>query len=538
MTRRPPVALATLLLGLLSIAAGPPVALRVELEPTGADGDRTTMSVTIQVAPEDRARVGRDVWVQGELLAHGERVDRLARALDLDERGQARFEVAWLPGEYELRVEIRGAKRDGTGAWAGRVTIPSPGSAPSSAEPEPSEAATPEPLAAGVAAGAVTPDERAEPAPASTDSAAAADSTADEPPDGGSPEPSRTKATAAVVAAGSAAAVSMTASDESEKTSVAGESQATAEPLAEAVAETPEPSAESPSEPSPAETAPAEVILEPATAAVPTIAEPVSGEPVAASAWAAEGDATADVTVVVTEQNRPILGLNASAFTLRVGRTEAPLHVIGDASTAPLNLGLVICLAAGSDDLAAEVARQLGGFSLRTRSGGNLFVVTPSRPRPDWGATADDIARTVGAGEGGPSDLARLVADAAEAFEGRRGRSFLVVVTDGGDDSGKAAWKETVTAAEGAGVPIYVVGLRDSGFDDRARSSLAKLAVSTGGRSYFLGDAGMAGMTLDYLGQLIDGSYALPFRSPGGPAEIKVEIANGDWDVAFPRRVP
>jgi len=273
----------------------------------------------------------------------------------------------------------------------------------------------------------------------------------------------------------------------------------------------------------------------------PPAAGPVAAPPTTAAtaAWAQRSDATADVTVVVTAQNRPILGLGPSAFELRVGRNDVALDTVGDASSAPLNLGIVVHIAGGSDELASEIAQQLGAFSLRSRSGGHLLVVTPTRATAEWGATADDIAQTVGAaGEDSAPDLAGLVARALAAFEGRRGRSFLLVVSDGAGESSKSSWKDTLNVAEGAGVPVYVVGIRDSGFDNRARSSLTKIAEISGGRSYFLGDAGMTTMTLDYVGELVDASYALPFRAPEGPAEIKVEVTNRGWDVAHPRRAP
>jgi hypothetical protein len=193
-------------------------------------------------------------------------------------------------------------------------------------------------------------------------------------------------------------------------------------------------------------------------------------------------------------------------------------------------------------ELVDELARQLGRFSLRAHSGGDLLVVTTTEPRPGWGARADAITRWAdGATAGRPDDLAGLVAGAAQAASGRRGRTILVVVTDGSDACAKAAWKEATAAAEAAGVPIFTIGLRDSGFDDQARAGLSRIADATGGRSYFLGSAGMAGMTLDYLGELIDASYALAFRQPAagaGPRELKVEAVNRDWQVHHPRRIP
>jgi hypothetical protein len=250
----------------------------------------------------------------------------------------------------------------------------------------------------------------------------------------------------------------------------------------------------------------------------------------------------ADVTVIVTERNRPILGLGPTAFQLRVGGSPVTVNAVGDAASAPLNLAIVADLAPDAGELADEIARQLGRFSLRTRNGGDLLVATAVDPRPSWGAGADSIMRWADAtADGRPDDLAALVTAAAQSSAGRRGRSFLVVVTDGSDACGKTSWKEASAAAEAAGAPVFVIGLRDSEFDDQARSALGRVADASGGRSYFLGSAGMAGMTLDYLGELIDASLALAFRPPAtgpSPREVKVEVVNRDWQVDYPRRIP
>jgi hypothetical protein len=136
-------------------------------------------------------------------------------------------------------------------------------------------------------------------------------------------------------------------------------------------------------------------------------------------------------------------------------------------------------------------------------------------------------------------DLAELVSG-SPGVAGSRGRAPAGRQRRG-DTSDTVSWKETAAAAEAAGVPVFVIGLRDCGFDDRARSGLGRIADATGGRSYFLGSSEMAGMTLDYVGELIDASYALAFRLPPGGAgsrELRVEVANRDWDVHHSRRVP
>ncbi|HOC43502.1 MAG TPA: VWA domain-containing protein [Thermoanaerobaculales bacterium] len=509
----------TVVLAMLAVAAARPVALRVEATPVRPAGDATVVSVAIQVAPEDRARLGRDIWVQGELLRRGARVDRLARALDLDERGQATFEATWPPGEYDLRVEISGGKARVGGVWAGPLTVPSLGPAapvPAAAQALPVAVAATTAAAPPPAAEALPAETEAAPQPEPAAAAEAAAEPAGEPPPAAAPAAVATAPTPAPVAT---AAPVPTAAAEPQP------GKPTPAPPPEPVAETPAP------EPAP----------EPPPVAASAVA-PAAAPAAQGSTWTAARPGTSDLTVIVTERNRPIVGLGPSGFRLRVGGSEVTVEEVGDADSSPLNLAIVADVAADAGELLDEVSGQLGRFSLRTGDGGRLMVVTTGDPRPTWGATPDRIARWAEeAGQGRTDDLAGLVAAASQSFAGRRGRSFLVVVTDGRDSSGKAAWKDAAVAVEAAGVPVFVVGLRDSGFDDQARSALSRAADVSGGRSYFLGSAEMAGMTLDYVGDLIDASYALAFRPPAagpGPREVKVDVANRDWQVHAPRRTP
>ncbi len=557
-------------LAALTSAAAPPVALRVETAAIRPEGDATLMSVNVQVAPEDRSRLGRDVWVQCELLRAGQRLLRLARAVDLDERGQAGFEVAWPAGDYDLRVSIEGAGDRAAGLWVGPLSVPAmgPGAPAAAAAPvAPAVAGTPPtqpqpsprpeaPLAADVVPEPTLEPPAAETAPiaAAAAAAVAAGAAALEPAEAEPPpqpevaapvevvpEPTAeppaaetapvTAAAAAAVAAG-AAALEPAEAEPPPQPEVAAPAEVVAEPAVE-----PPPLTEPAAAPPAGTPAPA---AEPAPA--PVQPKPAASAGVTGAAWTAANPGMADVTVFVTERNRPILGLGASAFTLRVGGSDATVAAVGDVASAPLNLALVADVATDAAELADEIARQLGRFSLRARNGGDLMVVSTAEPRPGWGAGADPITRWADAAAAGrPDDLAGLVAAAAQAAAGRRGRSVLVVVTDGSDACGKAAWKDAAAAAEAAGVPVFTIGLRDNGFDDQARAGLSRIADATGGRSYFLGSAGMAGMTLDYLGELIDASYALTFRpaaAGAGPRELKVEAVNRDWEVHHPRRIP
>ena len=127
-------------------AAATFVALRVELEPLRASGGETLVAVTVQVAPEDRARVGRGAWLELELRRGERSLARLARAVELDEQGRARVEAAWPAGEAQLVVEVRGAAGDARGRWVDRVVVPALEAEPTP-PPTPTVAPAPTPVA-------------------------------------------------------------------------------------------------------------------------------------------------------------------------------------------------------------------------------------------------------------------------------------------------------------------------------------------------------------------------------------------------------
>ncbi len=499
-----------------SAFSGRPVAMLVETELRGSLGNDTVVAITVQAAPEDRRRLGRDVWIQIELMRAGQRVDRLARPADLDADGRATVEVAWPPGEYQLRVEIEGSGKDVTGVWMGKITVPTAGPQPPATPPtpHPTSVPTPAPAVAGTAAAAsASTIEQSE--PPSPETRIPSPEPTSTPPETDTPM----TAPKAAVSAGAIAASSDPTSQRESQT-----------PIPEPRAPSPETRAPSPEPRTPTP--------EPRT---PTPEPRIPSPETRTSTWPTD-DATTDLTVMVTERNRPVLGLQPESFNLRLGGNAVVIQEVGDASAAPLNLGLTVSIPTATPDQLDSVGGLIARFAYRTSGGrGSTMLTTKAIPTPSWDSDTGRIAAAVfGADAQGTSNLVDLVTTSLHGFEGRRGRSVLVLVTDGGDTAAKADWKGVSAVADQAGVPIFVIGLRDTGFPSKTRTTLGRLADSTGGRSYFLGDVSMLQMTLDYIGELIEGSYALRFTDPatgsGTPRAVKVQVGSKGWKVHAPSK--
>ena len=267
---------------------------------------------------------------------------------------------------------------------------------------------------------------------------------------------------------------------------------------------------------------------------------PASTQP--STEWPTPAGST-DLTVMVTERNRPIVGLGKTSFSLRIAGNDVAIDHVGEGAEVPLNLGFAVGVSQSSLESLDNVVRQIERLALRTADGkGEVFLAAtgaePSIVEP-WTGSPEKISRALeSAANPGQKSLSRILRDSTQAFAGRRGRSVLVVITDGSEDSSKADWKEASSAATAAGIPVFVIGLNDSGFPSRTRSSLVKLAAASGGRSYFLANDSMLQLTLDYVGELIDTSYVIQFVTQPGGGPVKVESGNRAWNVHHPSQIP
>jgi len=136
---KPRLSTAALLLALALAGAAKPLALRVEVEPLGQGQAGTVVGVLLQIAPEDRARAGKQLRVTTSLIAGDTLVDRQTAVVDLEADGTALLYRELKPGEYELRVGVAGLEGEAEGLWVGEVHVAAaenPFTAPSGAPPD------------------------------------------------------------------------------------------------------------------------------------------------------------------------------------------------------------------------------------------------------------------------------------------------------------------------------------------------------------------------------------------------------------------
>jgi hypothetical protein len=557
-------------MGALWVAASAPVAMRVEVEPQRTSDGTTVVEVVVQVSPEDRTRVGANAIVRLELDGGTVDFGSPMRGVRFDSAGSARIEVAWPPGEHDLRVELEVPRSDATGLWVGKVRIPEtiagvsaaaavapvpapePESAKAPGKPEAPPKPTPESQADTVVAESVPP-----PASMPTAKVAATEATpvALAPPEvevetlaGPKPQP---EAVAAMTADETELAPAPASNPEpgvaTPQPSPTPEVAVKSEPTVPAptVAVKPEPTPTPPiveplrSNPPPA---PAEPRTEPSGRAS---GEGAAGGVISAElatryeAWEDADSLTREFTIIVTRAREPARDLGVEDLRLRIDGSEVGIERLGDAAHAPLLLGLAIDVSGGQAGGWANQGGTLEPLAQRVGGGrGRLFVATGGGvggwgqdPEPQAGAAKASAAENV----------AQLIVASLAPFAGLRGRTFLVVLTDGRNEPTKTEWQNAFSAAGEAGVPVLVIVMWDQDFSPRTRKELKRIATVSGGSLFLVQGSDQLGSAGDRFSLAIDAGVAVRFKEPpglnGGALQISVTSTEKDLEISAPESI-
>lgn len=277
--------------------------------------------------------------------------------------------------------------------------------------------------------------------------------------------------------------------------------------------------------------APSEAPSPPAAPAVQQ--HPPPAVAAAHAAWAGADTDTLELTAVVLRGREPARDLRPDDLLLRVGGAEVPVAALGGAQEAPLLLGIAVDAAAdsgvgwpGGGDLASLTRRAAEGL-------GSSFYAASGGLVGEWGA---EPPAAVPDGTGG--DLASLVVEALQRFEGTQGRRFLLLVTDGRNEPKKDAWLAAVTAAGEAGTPVLVVALWDDGFSRRTRNNLREIAEVSGGSLFLVQGETQLDRAAERFGPLLDAGVAVRFEVPAGtalPARVALASHDRELEISAPR---
>jgi len=581
------------IVGALCLGASAPVAIRVEIEPLGASGAATEVAVIIRISPEDRTRVGANAMVRIELDGEVPPGQSPLWAVRVKSDGGARVTTVWPPGEHHLKVEIASPSGEETGLWVGTVRIPSFGEKsevtepPSTQSPDPDADSAPATVTvSGTVVAKTTGDSFSSKVDVSTTPPIPDDGTAATPPDAaavesqgpkeGKPEPEPEQPpveTATVAAVGVAIAASAAPPQlpsepepvpepepeqppiETAAVTAAGATMAKSEPKP---TPPPKPAPETeveiitieetvqPAIAEPLRSAEPAAVVEPLRTETATVAAVEKAAPVplpddvaaAYEAWTDADLGTTDMTVIVSRGRESVPGLTLDALRLRIAKTEIPIAGIGDAGNSPLFLGVAVDLSPADVSKWPAISRGLEPLAERVGGGrGRIFVATDGY-ETDWEVDPGKFSEALSSPAGG--DLAALIVTSLARFEGQRGRTFLILLTDGRFDTSKAVWADATAAVDRAGVPILVLAMWDDEFPQRARKTLQQIAAASGGRLFLVQGIDQFGGVVERYGRTIDAGIALRFEMPAGmksPSPVSVEADDRTVKVTAPKMI-
>ncbi len=543
-------------------ASAPPLALRVEMQPLGKGPQGTVMGIALQVAPEDLPRAGERLRIGVTLVRDGKVVDTGEAVVTLEQDGSALLYRDWPPGGGEVRVAVASLDGNAQGGWVGNVVVPveskpfepAPGAPPDALVLAPIPPATgtvhfrPPPRSGGIGAMELQAD-----VPEAT---ARVDFFQDDqllfqrqrPPwtvaialgsivkrtvvkavaydKGGSflgedalvlnapgnqlpvdillgPEPQAGRGRLVTVSVGGATRLSEVVLRADDK-----------------------PVARWTECPCVVRLAPDALKDVKVLSVDATNLDGVRGEAVQVLGTA--GGYTASVLVEVVElpvtvfdrDGKLVTGLGRDAFRVTEDGKEVPLESFGTSEDLPLGLGILVDTSGSMLPEFPEVRETVAGFASHLlRPGDGYFLMTFSfEPHMvvDW---ATDPQGLVGALERvtpiGGTSLYDAVVRSLEQFRGRRGRSALVLLSDGDDNTSKVSWDTALRFVRTTRVPVFTIGYGISSLDFTIRSRLKDLATATGAEVFYV--AKKKGNLADVyrrIDEQLRAQYLLTYRSP------------------------
>ncbi len=232
-----------------------------------------------------------------------------------------------------------------------------------------------------------------------------------------------------------------------------------------------------------------------------------------------------ELAVVVLDANgAPVSGLGPEDF--EVYEDEQRVEVVGFSRTSdlPLSLGLAVDTSGSMREPFPAVRAAVSGFASELlRPGDAVFLSTfdfDAQVVVPWTgevrAVSDALRATTP--EGGTSLHDALVLS-LEEFRFRRGRTALVVLTDGEDTTSRTGWDVTTRFVRTMRVPIFPIGFRISKLEVSTRNRLQRLARETGGQVFFAPKNGELREAYASIAAQLRSQYLLSYRSPSRKGE-------------------
>jgi VWFA-related protein len=245
-----------------------------------------------------------------------------------------------------------------------------------------------------------------------------------------------------------------------------------------------------------------------------------------------------ELYVAVTDSSgRFLRDLQAKDFKVLEEGKEQTLSRFEIVESFPITLGFIIDTSTSMADSLAEsqrAAEQLLAQLMTPRD--RAFAVGFSSLPYVVIPPTDDAEGVAHALEGlkamGRTALYDALITGLYYFRNTKGQRAMILLTDGDDTGSHSSWEQALEYTRRSGVVVYPIGLGVGVLKVSARSKLEALANSTGGRAFFINQAGELAGVYSQIEDELRSRYYLAFNSNRkadvtGFRPIEVQVKKG-----------
>ena len=238
-----------------------------------------------------------------------------------------------------------------------------------------------------------------------------------------------------------------------------------------------------------------------------------------------------ELHVVVTDRDdKPVEGLQAEDFTIRLGRQEQQIQRLGFAEDVPLTLGVVIDTSESMYTLMVETQQAGAQFVANTLTDGDaaFLVDFDTQPRLAQDTTTDlmTLLKTFNRFQpDGATAMYDAIIFSMLQFEEREGRKALVLLTDGDDYKSRYGPRRCIQYGKRLGVPVYILSL--AGIHNARRNlrriDLEGITEGTGGQVFYIKELGELTEAYTKINQELRSQYIITFATDRELGEVELE---------------
>ncbi len=230
-------------------------------------------------------------------------------------------------------------------------------------------------------------------------------------------------------------------------------------------------------------------------------------------------------TAVTDRNGRPAEGITEEQFAVKEDGVPQQLVRFEQVRDLPIKVGVLLDTSASMEKSLEEAQRAALAFftDIVTPKDRAALITFNDRPRLQVKFTNELLS--LGGGLAGlkaerGTSLYDSVVFSLYYFNGLKGQRALVVLSDGKDESSRLGLDETLEFARRSGVAVYTIGL-GADLEHDAKRALAKLADETGGRSFFVDEAGQLAPVYQSIQEELRSQYLLVYQSSNAKTDKK-----------------